>query len=65
MNDNDMESLESFVDEYYISEVVACLSRICRLKADDLRGTDKEVANKFKMYSDILNKAHADIDTVN
>ena len=65
MNDNDMESLESFVDEYYISEVVACLSRICRLKADDLRGTDKEVANKFEMYSDILNKTHADIDTVN
>jgi hypothetical protein len=45
MNDNDMENLESFVDEYYIPEVVACLSRICRLKADDLRGTDKEVAN--------------------
>ena len=65
MNDNDMESLESFVDEYYIPEVVACLSKICRLKADDLRGTDKEVANKFEMYSDILNKAHADIDTVN
>jgi hypothetical protein len=46
-------------------EVVASPSRICRLKADDLRGTDKEVANKFEMYSDILNKARADIDTVN
>jgi hypothetical protein len=30
--------------------VVACLSRICLLKADVLRGTDKEVANKFEMY---------------
>jgi hypothetical protein len=65
MNDNDLESLEFFVDEYYIPEVVASLSKICRLKADDLRGTDKEVANKFDMYSDILNKAHAEIDTVN
>ncbi len=65
MNDNDLESLESFVDEYYIPEVVACLSKICRLKADDLRGTDKEVASKFEMYSDILNKARADIDTIN
>ena len=61
MNDNDMESLEPFVDEYYMPEVVACLSKICRLKADDLRGTDKEVATKFEMYSDILNKAHAEI----
>lgn len=65
MNDNDMESLESFVDEYYIPVVVACLSKICRLKADDLRGTDKEVANKFEMYSDILNKAREEIDTLN
>jgi len=65
MNDNDMESLEFFVDEYYIPEVVACLSKICRLKADDLRGTDKEVAMKFEMYSDILNKAREEIDTVN
>lgn len=65
MNDNDMESLEFFVDEYYIPEVVACLSKICRLKADDLRGTDKDVALKFETYADILNKAHAEIDTVN
>ncbi len=65
MNDNDLESLEFFVDEYYIPEVVASLSKICRLKADDLRGTDKEVASKFEMYSDILNKARADIDTIN
>ncbi|MFQ5687828.1 MAG: hypothetical protein ACE5GV_14345 [Candidatus Scalindua sp.] len=64
MNDNDMEKLEFFVDEYYIPEVVACLSKICRLKADDLRGTDKDVATKFEMYSDILNKAHEEIDTV-
>ena len=47
MNDTDMEKLEFLVDEYYIPEVVACLSRICRLKADDLRGTDKDVAMKF------------------
>ena len=60
-----MESLESFVDEYYIPEVVACLSKICRLKADDLRGSDKEVAMKFETYSGILNKAHAEIVTVN
>ncbi len=65
MNDTDMEKLEFLVDEYYIPEVVASLSKICRLKADDLRGTDKEVANKFKMYSDLLNKAREDIDTVN
>ncbi len=64
MNDNDLESLESFVDEYYIPEVVASLSKICRLKADDLRGTDKEVAGKFEMYSDMLNKAREEIDTV-
>ncbi len=64
MNDNDMEKLEFLVDEYYIPEVVASLSKICRLKADDLRGTDKEVANKFEMYSDFLNKAREEIDTV-
>ena len=64
MNDTDMEKLEFLVDEYYIPEVVASLSKICRLKADDLRGTDKEVANKFEMYSDMLNKAHGEIDTV-
>ncbi len=65
MNDTDMEKLEFLVDEYYIPEVVASLSKICRLKADDLRGTDKEVARKFEMYSDMLNKAREEIDTVN
>jgi hypothetical protein len=65
MNDTDMENLEFLVDEYYIPEVVACLSRICRLKADDIRGTDKDVAMKFETYSDMLNKARAEIDTVN
>ncbi len=65
MNDTDMEKLEFLVDEYYIPEVVASLSKICRLKADDLRGTDKEVARKFELYSDFLNKAREEIDTVN
>ena len=41
MNDTDMEKLEFLVDEYYIPEVVACLSRIYRLKADDIRGQIK------------------------
>ena len=65
VNDTDMEKLEFFVDEYYIPELVASLSRICRLRADDIRGEDIEVAKKFDTYSDILNKAHAEIDTVN
>ena len=65
MNDTDMEKLEFLVDEYYIPELVASLSAVCRLRADDIRGTDKEVATKFEMHSDILNKAHAEIDTVN
>ncbi len=65
MNDRDMEKLEFLVDEYYIPEVVASLSKICRLKADDLRGTDKDVAMKFETYSDMLNKAREEIDTVN
>ncbi|MGR3302071.1 MAG: hypothetical protein ACUZ8I_06145 [Candidatus Scalindua sp.] len=64
MNDTDMEKLEYLVDEYYIPEVVASLSSICRLRADDIRGTDKEVANKFETYSDILNDARAKIDDV-
>ncbi len=64
MNDTDMEKLEFLVDEYFIPEVVANLSKICRLKADDLRGADKEIARKFETYSDILNKAHEEIDTV-
>ncbi len=64
MNDTDMEKLEFLVDEYFVPEVVASISRICRLKADDLRGTDREAAGKFEMYSDFLNKARAEMDTV-
>ena len=64
MNDTDMEKLEFLIDEYFVPEVVAGLSKICRLKADDLRGEDKEVARKFETYSDILNKAREEIDTV-
>ena len=64
MNDTDMEKLEFLVDEYYIPEVVASLSKICRLKADDLRGADKEVANKFETYTDILNDARTKIDAI-
>ncbi len=65
MNDTDMEKLEFLVHEYYVPEAVACLSRICRLRADDIRGTDKDVAMKFETYSDMLNKAREEIDTVN
>ncbi|MCP4268856.1 MAG: hypothetical protein GY777_25335 [Candidatus Brocadiaceae bacterium] len=57
MNDSDMEKLEFLVDEYFIPEVVASLSSICRLKADDVRGADKEVAKKFETYSAILYEA--------
>ena len=64
MNDDDMEKLEYFVDEYYIPELVASLGRICRLRADDIRGENIEVAKKFDTYSDILNDAHAKIDAV-
>jgi hypothetical protein len=64
MNDTDMERLEFLVDEYFVPEVVASLITICRLKADDIRGEDKEVARKFEAYSDILNKAREGIDTV-
>jgi hypothetical protein len=64
MNDTDMEKLEYLVDEYFLPEIVANLSKICRLKADDLRGQDKETAGKFESYSDILNKAREEIDTV-
>ncbi len=64
MNDADMEKLEFLVDEYFLSDVVASLGKICRLKAEDLRGRDKETAKKFELYSDILNKAHNKIDTV-
>ncbi len=64
MKDLDMEKLEFLIDEYYIPEVVASLSSICRLKADDIRGADKEVAKKFETYSDILNDTRAKIDAV-
>lgn len=64
MNDIDMEKLEYLLDEYYLPELVAGLSRICQLKADDIRGRDKEVARKFETYTDILNNAHAKIEDV-
>ncbi len=57
MNDTDMEKLEYLVDEYFLPDVVTSLSKICRLRADDLRGQDKETARKFESYSDILNTA--------
>jgi hypothetical protein len=63
MNDADMEKLEYLVDEYFLPEIVTSLSKICRLKADDLRGQDKETARKFELYSDILNEARKKIDT--
>ncbi|GAX61474.1 arginase/agmatinase/formimionoglutamate hydrolase [Candidatus Scalindua japonica] len=61
MKDTDMEKLEYLLDEYYLPELVASLSRICQLKADDIRGNDKEVARKFETYNNILNEAHAKI----
>jgi hypothetical protein len=64
MNDADMEKLEYLVDEYFLPEIVTSLSKICQLKADDLRGQDKETARKFELYSDILNNARKKIDTV-
>ncbi len=64
MNDTDMEKLEYLVDEYFLPEIVTNLGKICRLKADDLRGQDKETSRKFESYSDILNKAREEIDTV-
>ena len=63
MNDADMEKLEYLLDEYYLPELIASLSRICQLKADDIRGSDKEVARKFEAYTDILNDAHAKIES--
>ncbi len=62
MNDADMEKLEYLLDEYYLPGLVASLSRICQLRADDVRGSDKEVARKFETYTDILNDAHAKIE---
>ncbi len=62
MSDIDMEKLEFLVDEYYIPEVIASLSAVCRLRADDIRGTDKEASRKFETYSDILSDARTKID---
>ena len=62
MNDVDMEKLEYLLDEHYLPELVASLSRLCQLKADDVRGSDREVAGKFETYTDILNDAHAKIE---
>jgi hypothetical protein len=64
MNDADMEKLEYLVDEYFIPEVIASLSAICRLKADDIRGSDKDVAKKFETYSEILHEARNKIGEV-
>ncbi len=64
MNDTDMEKLEFLVDEYFIPEIVASLSTICQLKADDIRGTDKEVAKKFETYSEVLHEARNKIGEV-
>jgi hypothetical protein len=64
MNDADMEKLEYLVDEYFIPEVIASLSAICRLKADDIRGTDKEVAKKFETYAEMLHEARNKIGEV-
>ncbi len=64
MNDADMEKLEYLLDEYYLPELVASLSRLCQLKADAVRGSDKEAASKFETYTDILNDAHAKIENV-
>ncbi len=64
MNDTDMEKVECLVDEYFIPEIVASLSEICRLEADDVRGTDKEVARKFETYSGILHEARNKIGEV-
>ncbi len=64
MNDTDMEKLEYLLDECYLPELITSLSRLCQLKADDVRGRDKETARKFETYTDILNDARAKIDTV-
>ncbi len=64
MKDANMEKLEYLLDDCYLPELVAGLSRICQLKADDLRGDDKEAARKFETYTDILNDAHAKIESV-
>ena len=64
MNDTDMEKLEYLVDEYFLPEIVTSLSKICRLKADDLKGQDKETFRKFELYSRILKKAREQIDNV-
>ncbi len=63
MKDANMEKLEYLLDDCYLPELIAGLSRICQLKADDVRGSDKEAARKFETYTDILNDAHAKIES--
>ncbi len=64
MKDAEMEKLEYLLDDCYLPELIAGLSRICQLKADDVRGSDKEAARKFETYTDILNEAHTKIESV-
>ena len=59
-----MEQLEYLFDEYYLPGLIANLSRICQLRADDVRGSDKEVARKSETYTDILNDTCAKIERV-
>ncbi len=64
MKNDNMEKLEYLLDDCYLPELIAGLSKICQLKADDVRGDDKEAAKKFEAYTDILNDAHAKIERV-
>ena len=64
MKDAEMEKLEYLLDDCYLPELIAGLSRICQLKADDVRGSDKEAARKFETYTDILNEVHTKIESV-
>ncbi len=64
MKNDNMEKLEYLLDDCYLPELIAGLSRICQLKADDVRGSDKEAARKFETYTDILNEAHTKIESV-
>ncbi len=64
MKDAEMEKLEYLLDDCYLPELIAGLSRICQLKADDVRGSDKDAARKFETYTDILNEARAKIESV-
>lgn len=64
MKDSEMEKLEYLLDDCYLPELIAGLSKICQLKADDIRGSDKDAARKFETYTDILNEARAKIESV-